>query len=107
MGSTIQQTGRRAQHIENASAVPLGSLVVHVRSTETRCLHEIGLVALDEYSRGKHGAVFTALSADKQDDLLRDVESGKATGFVPDARTFFATLREHAIQGMFSDPCTA
>jgi gluconate 2-dehydrogenase gamma chain len=67
-------------------------------------LYEIGLAALDEHSRGKHGASFVQLDAAKQDDVLRDVEAGRAQGFVPNARVFFATLREHALQGMFSDP---
>jgi hypothetical protein len=30
--------------------------------------------------------------------------AGKATGFEPDSATFFATVREHTLEGMFGDP---
>ncbi len=36
--------------------------------------------------------------------MLCDVAAGKAPGFTPDSATFFAALREHTVQGMFSDP---
>jgi gluconate 2-dehydrogenase gamma chain len=36
--------------------------------------------------------------------VLADMEANKATGFTPSSKTFFALLREHTLQGMFSDP---
>lgn len=62
------------------------------------------LAAVDAYARTAYGAAFPALSAANQDLVVGDVESGKATGFAPDAPTFFATIREHTLEGMFSDP---
>jgi gluconate 2-dehydrogenase gamma chain len=63
-----------------------------------------GLNAIDAYASSAYGAAFAALPADKQDAVLTDMAGGKATGFVPDSATFFATVHEHALEGMFSDP---
>jgi gluconate 2-dehydrogenase gamma chain len=67
-------------------------------------LYAAGLPAVDAYATSAYGGSFTSLSADKQDALLADLAAGKATGFTPDSATFFAAVREHTIQGMFSDP---
>ena len=47
---------------------------------------------------------FADLSSDQQDDLLKDVESGKLQlpGF--DGKTFFKMLLQNTKEGMFSDP---
>jgi gluconate 2-dehydrogenase gamma chain len=66
--------------------------------------YSAGLNAIDAYAGSAYGAAFAALPADKQDAVLTDMASGKATGFVPDSATFFATVHEHALEGMFSDP---
>ena len=71
----------------------------------TAPLYKAGLTAIDAYSKSAYGAPFRSLSATKQDAVLADVEAGKPkAGFVPDAATFFATLHEHTVQGMFCDP---
>ena len=70
----------------------------------TAPLYEAGLAALDDHSRSRHGAPFTQLAPAQQDSILGDVEAGTAPGFVPDSATFFALVREHALQGMFGDP---
>jgi gluconate 2-dehydrogenase gamma chain len=62
------------------------------------------LAAVDGYAQKAYGAPLASLSSAKQDLVVGDVESGKATGFTPDAPTFFATIREHTLEGMFSDP---
>jgi gluconate 2-dehydrogenase gamma chain len=67
-------------------------------------LYSAGLAAVDKYAKSKYGSAFTALAPAKQDAVLLDMESGKATGFAPDSATFFAAVREHTLQGMFSDP---
>jgi gluconate 2-dehydrogenase gamma chain len=67
-------------------------------------LYQSGLNAVDAYATSKYGSSFTALSTEQQDAVLADVAAGKATGFTPDSATFFAALREHTVQGMFSDP---
>ena len=67
-------------------------------------LYTAGLTAVDAYAKKTYGGAFTSLSSAKQDALLTAMESGKATGFTPDSATFFATIREHTLEGMFSDP---
>jgi gluconate 2-dehydrogenase gamma chain len=62
------------------------------------------LAAVDAYAQKAYGSTFALLSSSKQDLVVGDIESGKATGFAPDAPTFFATIREHTLEGMFSDP---
>jgi len=63
-----------------------------------------GLAALDGYARMSKGAPFAKLSASDQDAVLRDMEANVASGFVPDASTFFNLVRAHTIQGTFCDP---
>ena len=75
-----------------------GALAVH-QEQYTR-----GLAALDAWATSRRGAVFAELGPETQDDVLRELESGTATGFEPSARLFFDLVRLHAIQGMFSDP---
>jgi gluconate 2-dehydrogenase gamma chain len=58
------------------------------------------LGAIDAYATTTFGAAYTALTADQQDAVLRDVEAGKATGSI----AFFQAFKEHALQGMFCDP---
>jgi gluconate 2-dehydrogenase gamma chain len=62
------------------------------------------LPALDRYASMTRGAAFAKLPADRQDDVLRHVEAGKAAGFRPDSSAFFTTVLAHAQQGMFGDP---
>ena len=63
-----------------------------------------GLAALDAYSNATHGSRFRDLGTAQQDAVLTNMEANVAPGFSPDSRTFFNLVREHAIQGMFSDP---
>jgi len=64
-----------------------------------------GLAQLDAYCRAAHGKPFVQLDAAAQDDVIRAVETGKATGFTwPAAPAFFTTLRTHTMEGMFADP---
>jgi gluconate 2-dehydrogenase gamma chain len=67
-------------------------------------LYTANLSAVDAYAMKAYGGAFPSLSAANQDAVLTDIESGKATGFTPDSATFFATIREHTLEGMFSDP---
>jgi hypothetical protein len=67
-------------------------------------LYTSGLSAVDAYAVSAHGGSFAGLPPDKQDAVLTDIQSGKATGFTPDSATFFRTVQEHTLQGMFSDP---
>jgi len=63
-----------------------------------------GLAAIDGYARLSKGSPFAKLSAADQDAILRDMEANVASGFVPDAATFFNLVRAHTMQGTFCDP---
>src|SRR5262249_42487986 len=63
-----------------------------------------GLAALDRYALSARGKPFTDLTAEDQDSVLMDLESGKATGFAQGSAPFFALVRNHTIQGTFCDP---
>jgi gluconate 2-dehydrogenase gamma chain len=64
-----------------------------------------GLTQLDAYCKSTHGKSFAALDAATQDDVIRALEQGKATGFIwPAAQAFFNTVRTHTMEGMFADP---
>jgi gluconate 2-dehydrogenase gamma chain len=63
-----------------------------------------GLAAIDGYARMSKGSPFAQLSAADQDTIVRDMEANVASGFVPDASTFFNLVRAHTIQGTFCDP---
>jgi gluconate 2-dehydrogenase gamma chain len=86
---------RAAHYIDRALGGALASL---------RDVYRSGLTSVDAYARGSKGAAFAALSPADQDAVLRDVETNVATGFVPDAATFFNLVRAHTIQGTFCDP---
>ena len=86
---------RAAHYIDRALAGPLRS---------SREAYAAGLAALDAYAQSKNGAPFARLSAPDQDAILADMEKNVATGFVPNAATFFNLVRAHTIQGTFCDP---
>ncbi len=86
---------RAAHFIDRA----LGNPLVAFRDT-----YYSGLAALDAYAERAKGAPFTKLSPRDQDAVLTDLEKNIATGFNGRSAAFFALLRRHTIQGMFSDP---
>jgi gluconate 2-dehydrogenase gamma chain len=67
-------------------------------------LYTGGLSAVDAYAQSAYGGSFTSLTSDKQDALIADLAANKATGFEPSSFVFFSAVREHTLQGMFSDP---
>lgn len=67
-------------------------------------LYANNVKALDAYATMRFGNSFTGLSASEQDAVIGAMEQGSATGFVPDAATFFMLVREHTLEGMFGDP---
>src|SRR4051794_23022114 len=71
---------RAAHYIDRA-------LVGALRSS--RAAYAAGLEALDTYAQSKKGAPFARLSAPDQDAVLADMEKDVATGFTPNASTFF------------------
>jgi len=70
----------------------------------SRDAYRSGLAAVDSYARSSKGSPFATLQAGDQDAVLRDIEANVASGFVPDASTFFNLVRAHTIQGTFCDP---
>ena len=70
----------------------------------SRDAYRSGLAAVDAHARKVKGAPFADLAAGDQDDVLTDVERNVATGFTPNAATFFALVRTHTIHGTFGDP---
>jgi gluconate 2-dehydrogenase gamma chain len=69
-------------------------------------VYRSALPALDAYATQRFGAAFAQLGDDQQDLVLADLEAGVPTNFPPEpsSRDFFALLRQHTIEGMFSDP---
>jgi gluconate 2-dehydrogenase gamma chain len=86
---------RAAHYIDRALTGPLRM---------SRDAYTAGLAAIDAYALSSKGATFAKLSPANQDAVLNDMEQNVATGFVPDAATFFNLARTHTIQGTFCDP---
>ena len=86
---------RAAHYIDRALGGALAS---------SREAYRTGLAALDAYAQATRRAPFAMLPPAEQDGVLRDVEANVATGFMPDAATFFNLVRAHTIQGTFCDP---
>ncbi len=63
-----------------------------------------GLNALQEYSVRVHGVDFAELEPARQDEILALMEAGELEASLPDAAAFFSLLRDHTIEGTFSDP---
>jgi gluconate 2-dehydrogenase gamma chain len=86
---------RAAHYIDRALTGPLRA---------SREAYAAGLAAIDAYAQSRKGAAFARLPAADQDGVLTDMENNVATGFVPNAATFFNLVRGHTIQGTFCDP---
>jgi gluconate 2-dehydrogenase gamma chain len=63
-----------------------------------------GLAAVDSYARQSGGKPFAELPPSAQDAVLRDLEQNTATGFTPNAATFFELVLGHTLEGTFGDP---
>jgi gluconate 2-dehydrogenase gamma chain len=83
---------RAAHYIDRALAGFLAS---------NRQAYAAGLAAIDRHAAKLHAMPFARLPAADQDNVLKDIEAGKAEG-LPSA--FFALVRNHTIQGTFCDP---
>jgi gluconate 2-dehydrogenase gamma chain len=69
-----------------------------------RPAYAAGLAALEAYARAKAGDSFAALPAERQDELLTDLEQNRATGFTPSSSAFFDLVLGHTLEGTFGDP---
>jgi len=86
---------RAAHYIDRGLTGPLRA---------SRDAYAAGLAALDVYAQAAKGGPFVKLAPRDQDAVLTDVENNVATGFTPNAATFFNLVRTHTIQGTFCDP---
>ena len=67
--------------------------------------YRLGLMAVDSAAKERFGEAFADCEPGEQDAIISDLERGTLPNFgVPDQRTFFWTVREHAREGLFSDP---
>jgi gluconate 2-dehydrogenase gamma chain len=86
---------RAAHYIDRALTGPLRT---------SREAYAANLTATDAYAQSTKGTGFARLTAADQDAVLAAIETNVATGFSPDAATFFSMVRAHTIQGTFCDP---
>jgi gluconate 2-dehydrogenase gamma chain len=66
-------------------------------------MYSQGLAALDTYAQRSQGKAFARLDTAQQDQLLKSMEAGTGPAGAA-GKTFFRTLRNHALEGMFGDP---
>jgi len=67
--------------------------------------YRLGLAALDRAARERFGSLFADCEPGQQDDLVAGLEGGTLPNFVaPPQQEFFAMLRDHVREGLFSDP---
>lgn len=67
--------------------------------------YRLGLAALDSAAKERFVALFADCEDEERDALISALEEGSLPGFrVPDQKDFFKMLRDHAREGLFSDP---
>lgn len=67
--------------------------------------YKLGLASINEVSKAKNsGKNFADLSGEKQDDLLRKIESGEIALPGINGQLFFGMLVQNMREGFFSDP---
>lgn len=73
---------------------------------ELQDFYRIALRRLDAVARTRFGADFASSTSDQQDELIGALAADAVPEFgsAPTGPAFFAVLRSHTIEGMFSDP---
>jgi gluconate 2-dehydrogenase gamma chain len=66
--------------------------------------YRLGLAALDEQAKALNGKAFAMLDANKQDDMLRQLEAGQLALTGLDSAAFFKLMLQNVREGYFSDP---
>lgn len=67
-------------------------------------LYREGLEMIARLSNELFGCGFAALPESRQDEILRIAEDARHTKGCEQLALFFAVIREHTLEGMFSDP---
>ncbi len=93
-GTPGAHEARAVHYIDRALAGPLA---------ESREQYSIGLQALNEYALELNGNAFAELSADQQDAIVEKMAANE-TGYPALGPGFFFMVRNHTIDGTFSDP---
>lgn len=78
------------------------SLASHNKSA--RDYYMVSLDAIDQYSKKTRGNAFHRLIDDHQFSILSAVQEEKVPGCSPSGNAFFNIVRNHTIDGTFSDP---
>jgi len=74
-------------------------------ATTMRDRYRIGVDSMQAYAQATFQKDFKELGPDQQDQVLRDMEGGKAAGFPGSGgQTFFTLLVNHVKAGFFADP---
>jgi hypothetical protein len=79
------------EYLQNALSGPYASLVPSYRA---------GLSALDRTARNRWKAGFAALTPERQDAVVEDLEQNR----IPGAEGFFEVVWQHLREGLFCDP---
>ena len=70
----------------------------------SRDQYAVGLQALDDYAMQKHDRLFSTLSPSEQDAIIEAMTENEITAFPMLGAGFFNMVRNHTIDGTFSDP---
>jgi len=72
-----------------------------------RASYRLGIKGIEQASLRMFGYRFTELSPEKQDEVLKQVEAGRATGEAwkdLSSQDFFSLILSHTMQGYYGDP---
>jgi len=72
-----------------------------------RAVYRQGIRGVEQTSLARFGHRFTELSAERQDEVLKELEGGGAAGEVwkgVSSKDFFSLILSHTMQGFYGDP---
>lgn len=69
-----------------------------------REIYRLGIQDANKFANAQEGKAFSELPSDKQDDLLSQMEGGKAAFTQVPSKVFFSFLLQNTREGFFSDP---
>ena len=78
------------------------SLASH--NIEARSHYLCSLTAINEYAQQQYGTVFVSLPRQQQESLIQALQDDEIPGCSPGSNSFFSLLRNHTIDGTYSDP---